>query len=120
MPVSLWPALESRRATCRRYWSIQERPCRHGSSLSRDLKPLLNRSAQDQTIEIPVGGQENRRYLDWLSGAQADVAAAAEGDPAARPTIAPSANSAPLQSDHGVLTIPLKAYGAAILTEQKS
>jgi glycosidase len=79
---------------------------------------VLNRSPQEQTVEIEVGGNGSGKFIDWLSESQAKVVPPAENDPGARATIAPIVDAPALQADHSVLSVPLKAYGAAILTEQ--
>ena len=97
---------------------------RSAYAFARDLKDqtvyiLLNRSPQENTVEIPVGGDGNRRFLDWLNPSQASLTSAKDTNPASRPTIGPARNASAIQSDHGILAIPLKAYGAAILSVQK-
>jgi glycosidase len=76
----------------------------------------LNRSPENRTVEINVGA--DGPFIDWTDAAQNSVAPAAPDKPGSRPSINPIAGGPRIQSVHGKISVPLNAYGTAILSAQ--
>ena len=80
---------------------------------------VLNRSANEQSVEIPLVGDAATTFLNWLDPSAAQMSAAPDNDPKARAVLAPVPGGKVLRSEHSNLVISLEPYSAAILTEQK-
>jgi glycosidase len=89
---------------------------------ARDLGDLhvyvvLNRTSHDQTVEFKAADHD-AKYVDWLSAAQGDVRQPTTQPSEERPVVELNKEASPIVATNGIVDVPMKAYGAAILTEK--
>jgi hypothetical protein len=88
-------------------------------AIGRDLHDqhavvVLNRSAESQTIAVPIGpADKEAAVINWLDDAATTMDTDATDD---RPTIAAKAGN--LKTHDGTCTISLPAWGSAVLTTE--